>query len=268
MQTNLRYRPAIIGGDPNYLPSAATLGASAGYSYANSNAAIEQVFYLGGQSNNAASGHGSSSPGQWAHPGLGGPKDVNITTYNYATNSYTQAPVHMESLNFYAGAGNGKSENLQDQKTYMWQSYFWNDRIVGTLGINDDEVKNRNTIYPVTGIPAEYVNGYAIPNLYKNEGPWSYIGGNTASTGVAQAPPALEPDRRRGGGRQPPGRVRPHHRADLQPRGQLQPAVAELHRLLRQLARQAAGQGEGLGLHHRDSGQQAVRARHLVRDLE
>ncbi len=184
---NLRYRPAIDAGDPNYLPSAATLAQSAGYSYANSNAAIEQVIYLGGSASNA-SGHASTSPGQWAHPNYGGPTTVNITTYNYAQGAYTQAPVHMDSLLFYAGAGTGRTENLQDQKTYMWQSYLWQDRIVGTLGINDDEVKNRNTIFPTTGIPAEYVNGFAIPNLWKHLSPWSYIGGNTSSTGVVFKP--------------------------------------------------------------------------------
>ena len=48
VQTALRFRPAIDGGDPNYLPTAATLANAAGYSLPASNSTIEQWFYLGG----------------------------------------------------------------------------------------------------------------------------------------------------------------------------------------------------------------------------
>ncbi len=185
VQTNLRYRPAIYAGDPNYLPTAASLNSATGYSYASSNAAIEQVFYLGGPSSNAT-GYGSSSPGFYNRPGYGGPIANTISTFNYGTNSWQNTTVDINSLLFATG---GISENLQDSKTYFWQSYFWQDRIVGTLGINDDQVKNRNTVFPATLPTAqEYTNGFANTKYWYNEGPWSYIGGNTSSTGVVVKP--------------------------------------------------------------------------------
>jgi hypothetical protein len=183
VQTALRFRPAIDGGDPNYLPTAATLANAAGYSYPASNAAIEQWFYLGTPS---ALGYGNGSPGFYNRPGYGGPTVVPITTYNYSTGTWNQTNLHMDSLLFATG---GLSENLADSKTFFWQSFLWDDRIIGSVGLNDDEVKNRNTIFPST-LPtaAEFPNGFPNPTLWYNEGPWSYIGGNTSTLGVVVHP--------------------------------------------------------------------------------
>jgi hypothetical protein len=180
IQTALRFRPSIDGGDPNYLPTAATLANTAGYAY-TSNSAIEQWFYLGGPTA-AANGYGSSAPGFYNRPGYGGPTVANIQTYNYATGQWGASQIHMDSLLFATG---GLTENLQDSKTFFWQSFFWDDRIVGSLGLNDDEVKNRNTIFPTTNpTAAEYPGGFPNQALWYKEGPWSYIGGNTSSMGV------------------------------------------------------------------------------------
>jgi TonB-dependent Receptor Plug Domain len=181
VQTALRFRPAIDGGDPNYLPTPAALTNAAGYSYPASNAAIEQWFYLGGPTA-GPSGYGSSSPGYYNRPGYGGATNAPISTYNYTTGTWNTTNLHMDSLLFATG---GLSENLSDSKTFFWQSFLWNDRIVGSVGLNDDEVKNRNTIFPTT-LPtaAEYTNGFPNPSLWYNEGPWSYIGGNTSTLGL------------------------------------------------------------------------------------
>jgi hypothetical protein len=181
VQTALRFRPAIDGGDLNYLPTAATLANTAGYSYPASNAAIEQWFYLGGASAGAP-GFGASSPGFYNRPGYGGPTVVPIQTYNYTSGTWNYTNVHMDSLLFATG---GLSENLQDSKTFFWQSFFWDDRIIGSLGINDDQVKNRNTIFPATTPNVtEFPGGFPNPSIWYNEGPWSYIGGNTSTEGV------------------------------------------------------------------------------------
>jgi outer membrane receptor protein involved in Fe transport len=185
VQTALRFRPSIDGGDLNYLPTAATLASTAGYAY-TSNSAIEQWFYLGGPSA-AAPGYGSSSPGAYNRPGYGGATLATIQTYNYTTGQWNPTSVHMDSILFATG---GLSENLQDSKTFFWQSFFWDDRIVGSLGINDDQVKNRNTIFPST-LPntIEYpYGGFPNPKVWYNEGPWSYIGGNTSTEGVVFHP--------------------------------------------------------------------------------
>jgi outer membrane receptor protein involved in Fe transport len=185
VQTNLRYRPAIYGGDPNYLPTAAALNSPAGYAYPLSNLSIEQLYYLGGATS-AANGYAASGPGFYSREGYGAPIANTISTFNYATNSWQNSTIDINSILYPSG---GLSENLQDSKTYFWQSYFWNDRIVGTVGLNDDQVKNRNTVFPATNPTAvEYTNGLPNTQYWYNEGPWSYIGGNTSSTGVVVKP--------------------------------------------------------------------------------
>ena len=86
----------------------------------------------------------------------------------------------------FAFNGYEPTENVQDQKTYYWQSFFWNDRIVGSFGLNDDIVKNRSdaTIYNATinGVSTAtsnnpglvtYVNGIENPALKYDMGPWN-----------------------------------------------------------------------------------------------
>jgi len=185
IQTSLRYRESIDGGDPNYLPTAASLSAATGYSYAVSNATIEQWYYLGGATGNP-NGYASQAPGILNRSGNGGPTSANVETYNYATGQWITTPLHFDSLLYPSG---GLSENLQDTKTYFWQSFFWNNRIVGTMGLSDDQVKNRQTVFPTTNPTAvEYTNGFANTPYWYNEGPWSYIGGNTSSTGLVVHP--------------------------------------------------------------------------------
>jgi len=188
--TNLRYRPSIVGGDPNYLPTAASLASASGYAYTSNNGP-EQWYYLGGATNSGA-GVGTTSPGFQNRPGYGGPTAIPVTTYNYTTNTWQTNNINVNSVLFTTG---GLSENLQDQKAYYWQPYLWNDRIVGTLGISDDQVKNRNTIFPTSSNAAalEYPNNATNPSspntsYWYNEGPWSYIGGNTSSEGFVLKP--------------------------------------------------------------------------------
>ncbi|MFY9924391.1 MAG: TonB-dependent receptor plug domain-containing protein [Opitutaceae bacterium] len=182
IQTALRFRPAIDGGDPNYLPTAATLANAAGYSLPSSNSTIEQWVYLGGPTAGAP-GVATSGPGYLNRPDYGGPTVATVQTYNYATGTWNASTLHMDSLLFATG---GLSENLQDSKTFFWQSFFWDDRIIGSLGLNDDQVKNRNTIFPSTLPTAKEYNsqGFPNPSLWYDEGPWSYIGGNTSTMGV------------------------------------------------------------------------------------
>ncbi|HEX3730999.1 MAG TPA: TonB-dependent receptor plug domain-containing protein, partial [Opitutaceae bacterium] len=137
IQTNLRYRPGISGGDANYLPTATALNATTGYGYSDNNTAVDQIFYLNGATN-TPNGHASSSAGFLSRPSFGGPTNVPINTYNYSTGAWQTSNINVTSDLFPTG---GLTENLQDSKTYFWQSYFWNDRIVGVLGLDDDQVK-------------------------------------------------------------------------------------------------------------------------------
>ena len=183
--TNLRYRPGIYGGDANYLPTAAALAAVAGYGYSYSNTAVEQFYYLGG-ANAANPGQGTSAPGNSARPGFGGPTSYQISTYNYATGQWQQSTLNIASMLYPTG---GLSENLQDSKTFFWQSFFFNDRVVGSVGMNGDQVKNRSTVFPATNPNAIlYTNGFPNTSYWFNEGPWSYIGGNTSTLGLVVHP--------------------------------------------------------------------------------
>jgi outer membrane receptor protein involved in Fe transport len=183
VQTALRYREAITGGDPNYLPTTTAFNVATGYAY-TSNTAIEQVFYLGAPT--TANGNGTAAPGFLRRPGYGGPTSLPISTYNYVDNQWETSTLNFNSVLFSTG---GISENLQDQKSYYWQSYFWNDRLVGTVGIDDDEVKNRSNIFPSTNpLTLEYTNGLPNTPYWYKEGPWSYVGGNTSSLGFVIHP--------------------------------------------------------------------------------
>jgi hypothetical protein len=185
VQTNLRYRPAIDGGSANYMPTAAALATPSGYSLASSNSAIEQWIYLGG-AKAGAPGYGSSSPGYFNRPDYGGPTSLPITTYSYATNQWITEHVNMNSLLFNTG---GLSQNLQDSKTFFWQSFFWDDRIVGSFGVNEDTVMNRSTLFPTTNpLDTLYMNGFPSPQYWYVFGPKSYVEGRTETKGVVAHP--------------------------------------------------------------------------------
>lgn len=181
---NLRYRESIMGGDPNYLPSASTLNSTAGYGYPMHNTAIEQWFYLGG--NGSPNGFATTAPASLGRPPISNPISQPISTYNFNTNQWQTTSIDMQSLLFASG---GLSQNVQDTKTYFWQSFFWNDRIIGTLGLNEDWVKSRENIFPSHNPQAlEYTNG--LPNIqyWRNYSGWSYDAGKTRTRGLVVHP--------------------------------------------------------------------------------
>ena len=185
VQTGLRFRPSINGGNPDYLPTSTQLAAVGGYA-TTGNSALEQEFFMA-QAGAPPTGQATTSPGFYNRPDLGGATNVPIQTYNYVTSQWYTANLHVNSVLFATG---GLQENLQDSKTFFWQSFFFDDRIVGSIGMNEDEVKNRNSLFPtVNPAVSEYPNGFA-PNqaLWYNESGWSDIGGNTSTTGVVVHP--------------------------------------------------------------------------------
>ncbi len=185
VNTGLRFRPSIDAGDPNYMPTAATLANAAGYAF-TSNSALEQWFYLA-QASAPPTGQATMSAGPFNRPGYGGPTQLNITSYNYSTNQWVTTGLHVDSVLFNTG---GLTESLQDSKTFFWQSFFFDDRLVGSVGINDDEVKNRQTVFPSTNNPTaqEYPGGFPNPVYWYQEGPWTIIGGNTSTLGFVAHP--------------------------------------------------------------------------------
>lgn len=186
VQWAYRYRESFIGGDANYLPTSATLNASTGYGYGNSNNAIEQWYYLNGATA-LPTGYGATAPARVAQPGIFTPSYYPITSYNYSTGTWYQSTMTAQSILYPTG---GESEDVQNQKTYFWEPFLWSDRIVGTLGINDDQVKNRLNVFPNIAHPLtlEYTNGFPNPVYWNNMGPYSYVGGNTETEGFVVHP--------------------------------------------------------------------------------
>jgi outer membrane receptor protein involved in Fe transport len=154
----------------------------------------------------------TAAPGLTGSPGYGSPTNFNVTTYNYSTGQWVTSGLKQLAVGtYYYGslAFQPWSENVQDQKTYYWQSFFWNDRIVGSLGINDDIVKNR-TVAPPPNAPVgatsnnpglvEYIGGILNPAFKYNVTPWNpvsingveqslgEVGGNTFSEGFVIKP--------------------------------------------------------------------------------
>jgi hypothetical protein len=154
----------------------------------------------------------TAAPGLTGSPGYGSPTSFNVTTYNYVTNQWGTSGLNQLAVGtYYYGslAFQPWTENVQDQKTYYWQSSFWKDRIIGSMGINDDVVKNRTVMPPpnssygsTSNNPGlfEYTNGQINPIYKYNETPWNpvsingveqslgEVGGNTYSEGFVIKP--------------------------------------------------------------------------------
>ena len=219
VQQAVRFRTVIDGGDGSYTSELYTL---------NNLPAIPGNYNIDSEGGNPIRWQYMSAPGSYSAtvgpglrgiPSFGTPTSISATTYNYYTGQWVTSGLTQGS---YAGTGYEPTENVQDQKTYYWQSFFWNDRIIGSVGLNDDIVKNRSaaTIYNATinGVSTAtsnnpglvtYVNGIENPALKYDLGPWNptsvngvyqpgtsqlaqtslgEIGGNTYSEGFVVKP--------------------------------------------------------------------------------
>ena len=183
IQQSVRYRTVINGGDGSYQSELYQL---------NNQPAIPGNYNIDGEGSNEYRWQYVSAPGSYAAtlptslygiPTFGSATNVTATTYNYTTGQWVTTGLTQGSFAF---NGYQISENVQDQKTYYWQSNFWNDRIIGSLGLNDDIVKNRQgaTVYNaiINGVATStsnnaglvsYVNGIENPALKGDLGPWN-----------------------------------------------------------------------------------------------
>jgi hypothetical protein len=191
-----RFRYVIDGGDGSYtsnlytqntatpIPGNYNIGGQAGTPYRNQ--------YLGNPGSYAA----TQAPLLVGSPGYGSITNFTVSTFNYNTGAWVNSGLHQQSVAWWGGDV-PFAENVQDQKTYFWQSFWWNDRIVGSLGVNDDIVKNRgvetpqNAIIngvntPTTNNPGlvEYIGGIINPNYKYYVTPWNPIGVAGANAGL------------------------------------------------------------------------------------
>jgi len=208
---DIRYVPVINGGDGSYTSNLYQVNNQpvipGNWSIQNQAAQPQYWQYLGTPGSTAV----TQAPLLLGGPGFGAnfPENATVTTYNYNTNQWVNSTIHTESVAGLAGA-TAFTENVQDQKTYFWQSFFWDDRIVGSVGVNDDIVKNRVTVSPpnssygaTSNNPGlvTYLGGiYNAANTESYLSPWNpytvngvysslgEIGGNTYSEGFVARP--------------------------------------------------------------------------------
>jgi outer membrane receptor protein involved in Fe transport len=163
IQQSIRLRTIINGGDGSYTSELYQFNNQpvipGNYNLGSEGQDPVRIQYLSAPGSNAV----TLPPSLVGPPGLGAPTNVTATTYNYTTGQWVNSALTLATPAF-----NGYQiiENVQDQKTYYWQSFFWNDRIVGSLGLNDDVVKNRGagSIYNaiVNGVPTATTNNAGL----------------------------------------------------------------------------------------------------------
>jgi hypothetical protein len=172
VQQATRFRWVIDGGDGSYTSELYQL---------NNTPAIPGNFSIAANGSDAYRWQYLSAPGSYAAtigpglvgiPGFGSPQNVSATTYNYTTGQWVTSGLHQTAAGSLVLGAIAYSEDVQDQKTYYWQSFFWNDRIIGSFGLNDDVVKNRATQPPLNAI----INGVATATS-NNPGLVEYTGG-------------------------------------------------------------------------------------------
>jgi len=172
-----RYRNSILGGDSRYLPNMAT----AGWNWTSATT-IRHYYYVGDTSGNV-----THSPGYWGNPTYGTSTSGSIRTYNWTNSAWED--VNVQTGLFLWTASTARYEKYVTSKTLAMQNYFWDDRIVGTLGWRKDNYKARNTDYTNLYNTDIYdTNGYFRTNLLNRMTSWEQLAGTTKTQGIVVKP--------------------------------------------------------------------------------
>ncbi|WP_138223251.1 TonB-dependent receptor plug domain-containing protein [Nibricoccus aquaticus] len=198
--TTQRFRRAFSDpSDPRYVVPLTAMGLqtarAAGYRFAGNASGSRQVYYVGDGS--SVVGYGPSAVAR--NPLPGEYISDQITSYNWATNTWDQANVTYGTEWFDAGGGVSSSQTIVNSMSFAAQSFWWNDRIVTTYGVREDKWSGRNTTtaaVPEFGLPA--LNDAALyPNwrlaehelgLLDRWGKREYLKGNTGTLGAVVKP--------------------------------------------------------------------------------
>lgn len=182
---------SVPPGDPRYVADNIT---AANYNYAaNGRQVSRRHFYLGDIG--GTPGQVTQSAGMWANPGPnggGGPTQAEVPTYNWNTGMWENADVTLSTEIWHPGTG-GTQRRIISLSGAL-QSYFWNDRIVATLGWRKDRYRARGTPAPLninglvdTAAQSEwYQNGFIRAGDFYNRrwNFWQHIDEETMSKGV------------------------------------------------------------------------------------
>lgn len=172
---NLRYRLSLDGGDPRFLPAAATTGAAFNWS---GSATLARYYYLGKGSGGVVT-QGIAAPGA---PGFGGVDSASLRFYNWNTQSYSNTQVNFHNNAFYAGNANGVTWKKIDSKSFSWQGYLWKDRLLPTFGWRNDKLKIRQK-GPQPTQAILYPGGFGTDQYADILGNPFYVEGSTKTTG-------------------------------------------------------------------------------------
>jgi hypothetical protein len=143
---------------------------------------VERLYYL--SSPGDPDGRATHSAGSW-----GGATSYtgDIIGYDYATSSYI--PYNM-SLGLAAHSATTKrSQRKLDSYAVGTTSYFWEDRIVATLGIRHDKNKTRDSTNAGMTDAEKWINGrYQVGAALKDFSDWTELSGTTDTVGVVVKP--------------------------------------------------------------------------------
>jgi hypothetical protein len=179
---NLRNRLSWDGGDPRFLPVGATTGAAFNWS---GSPTIARYYYLGKGGTNGSITQGIQAPGA---PQYGGADSVTFRFYNWNTQAYSNTQMHFDNNAFYAGNGNGQTTRQVDSRSFSWQGYLWQDRLLPTFGWRNDKIKIRQSTRSGLTTAILYPNGFGTNEYTGIFGAPFYIQGSTKTMGGVAKP--------------------------------------------------------------------------------
>lgn len=153
IQTQMRYRIDFTDpSDPRFVTPTVALGGTggqaarvAGYHFANTGGETRQAYYIGNAIGSSSSVVTAAPSTLVGNPATGTIESSTVTAYNYATGAWEQAPVSYAAELLDAGGGFQRFQRTVSTFNLTAQSYWWNDRIITTVGVRRDRWMGRNT---------------------------------------------------------------------------------------------------------------------------
>jgi hypothetical protein len=180
---NLRYRLSSDSGDPRFLPNTNTTPPN-NFSWAGNSANIQRIYYVG-QNQQGVVQRGIDVFGT---PAMGGPESATLNYYDWPTGTWRQTEMGMHANLFYAGGGYGVNTRDTKSRSFAWQAWLWEDRIIPTFGWRTDELElraynGRNPDGTLLTTPQLYTGGAGNPGFWNNLGPVVPFEGDTITRG-------------------------------------------------------------------------------------
>jgi hypothetical protein len=183
-KNNLRYRFSYQGGDGRFMPNLNTTPAN-NYSFGLNAANIQRMFYVG-QNTVGVVNRGLTPIGE---PGFGGPMSSSLRYYDWNKGAWNNTIMDYDMNLIYAGGNYGVATRETNSKSFAWQGYMWEDRLIPTMGWRQDDLtlaaydgKDANGVTLTT--PTTYINGEGIPGLENHLGPAREFSGDTTTRGI------------------------------------------------------------------------------------